>query len=495
MIVLIAATTPLPGSTQEYSKLWGKAGEAWTPDSRLPDVSFAGYRFGEKPLPDVDVVANVRDFGATGDGETDDSKAFLDAIAATESGSILIPDGTYVLNRILEIRKSGIVLKGESRDGTVLYFPVPLQTIRPNWGATTTGDKTSNYSWSGGFIQAIGSYQSETITGIPDPVDRGDRWIPVESTESLSVGQWIDVRQQDTEENTLARHMYSGDSGPVALIRGRTRTSMTARITAIEDGRIQLERPLRFDIRRQWSPGVYRFEPTVSEVGIENLTFRYPVTPYGGHFSEMGFNAIAFRDVVHCWARNIRIQHADSGIFNSGRFTTIDGLLFESDREPDSRGETGHHGVSLTDDDNLVTNFDYRTSFIHDITVTHCSGNAITRGTGVNLSFDHHRRVPYGNVFSDIHVGLGEDTWRCGGGRSLGKHCASWGTFWNIRSDNPLSYPPEGFGSVMINVVGIHTNDDGETNPEGRWFEVIAPKDLVPQNLHAAQQERRLKGK
>ena len=50
------------------SALYGADGESWDPRGRLPDFSYAGYRAGEAPIPDVAVVANVRDQGAVGDG-------------------------------------------------------------------------------------------------------------------------------------------------------------------------------------------------------------------------------------------------------------------------------------------------------------------------------------------------------------------------------------------------------------------------------------------
>ena len=52
----------------QYSGLWGKAGERWTPMGRLPDFSFAGYQRGEKDLPKRAVDVSVKDFGAKRDG-------------------------------------------------------------------------------------------------------------------------------------------------------------------------------------------------------------------------------------------------------------------------------------------------------------------------------------------------------------------------------------------------------------------------------------------
>ena len=78
-VVLAATLSPslLPAQTE----LWGEDGAAWTPDSRLPDFSFAGYRHGDEELPRPEPDVSVIDFGAVGDGETDSTAAFLRAIA------------------------------------------------------------------------------------------------------------------------------------------------------------------------------------------------------------------------------------------------------------------------------------------------------------------------------------------------------------------------------------------------------------------------------
>ncbi len=496
LLWLFLNLTAIPCYSSEYSKLWGKRGELWSPTSRLPDVSWAGYHHGEKEIPDVPVTAKVTDYGAVPNDGEDDSAAFIQAIEDTVEGAVFIPDGKYIITEIIDISKSNIVLRGESRNGVILYFPKPLQEIRPNWGATTGGRKTSNYAWSGGFLWAKGNYGSKELSKITKPAKRGDEWITLSSTEGLKAGQWVDVRQQDTSENSLAVHLYTGDPGKTEKLRGRTRTSLTARIFEIDGNRIRLERPLRSDIRDEWQPAVHAFNPSVSEVGIENLTFEYPVKPYEGHFTELGMNPVAFSDVAHSWVRNIRVQHADSGLFMSGRFCTVEGVLFESNRPGDSRGDTGHHGIYISDDDNLYTDFDYRTTFIHDISVSHCAGNVISNGKGENLSFDHHKRVPYANVFTNIVVGKGTNIWRCGGGAALGKHCAAWGTFWNIRSDEPVEYPRENFGPWSMNLVGLHTKQESITKEDSKWFETVPPEELVPQNIHKAQLKRRVrKGK
>jgi len=478
---------------EAFPKLWGKEGEVWNEKSRLPDFSYAGYRAGEKALPEPEGGSSVKEFGAKGDGESDDTQAFLDAIAAANGKVIEIPEGVYRITRILDIRTRAI-LRGAGPDKTVLSFPTPLNDIRPNWGATTSGRRTSNYSWSGGLIWFHGDLRSRKLADVAAPVSRGDRRLRVSSGKGLRPGQRVELRQNDTPENSLARYLYAGDPGDMRQLKGKTRTSMVVWIDAIEDNYVRFHPALRFDVRPEWRPQLLRFDPTVDECGLEHLTLRFPVTDYKGHFTECGFNGIALNEVSDCWIRNVRVENADSGIFLGGRFCTLAGITFTSQRSADGQRCTGHHGVLLGGTDNLLTGFDFQERFIHDITVSNGSShNVASAGKGMDLAFDHHKRAPYGNLFTDIDIGAGTRPWKCGGGASLGRHCAARETFWNIRARRPIPPPSHGFGRKMLNLVGLTTNTATQRQPGGLWFEAIPPEDLRPQNLHQAQLSRRLK--
>ena len=479
----------------QHSILWGERGERWTPQSRLPDFSFAGYERGEKPLPNVPPGVSVKDFGAKGDDSTDDTAAFVRALDEVKSGAIEVPPGRYRITGLLEIIGPNVVLRGAGPDQSVLVCPTPLNEIKPNWGATTTGKRTSNYSWSGGFLTVRGSLGARKLTDITAPARRGDQEVGIASADGLRAGQEIEIYQSDTPDNTLAIHLYSGDAGPVQNLKGRARASLVCRIKAITGNRLTLDRALRCDLRSEWKPQVRSFAPTVTHSGVENLGFEFPATPYQGHFSELGFNPVALSGVAHCWIRNIRVVNADSGPFIGGTFNTIEGVVLESTRRVDNQQCTGHHGISLGGGDNLVTRFDIRTRFIHDITVSgFCSGNVICEGRGADLSLDHHRYAPNENLFTDLDAGAGTRLWKCGGGSALGRHCGARGTFWNIRSAKPLAYPPDGFGPPSMNLVALETAQPSQTSPDGKWFEAIKPAEIQPPNLHAAQLQRRLSG-
>ncbi len=492
LITALVASASL-SSAAEFSQLWGRGGEDWSPTSRLPDFSHAGYQRGAAPLPRVANGVSVKKFGAVGDGVTDDTKAFQKALAETQRGVIEIPAGRYRITDLLEITRPGVVLRGAGSDKSVLFFPTPLNDIRPNWGQTTSGRRTSNYSWSGGFVTLRGSFRSTRLTAITSGAKRGAQQIRVASTERLKVGQEVELFQSDVAENSLAIHLYSGDAGQVDNLKGRTRMSLVTRITRIDGDTVEFDRPLRCDLRAEWKPTVRAFDPTVTESGVEALGFEFPLTPYKGHFTELGYNAVALRKVAHCWVRDVRVLNADSGIHMSGVFNTIDKIVIESKRPVDRQNCTGHHGLSLSGGDNLIVHFDIRTRFIHDITVSgFCSGNVAANGRGIDLSLDHHRYAPNENLFTDLDAGAGKRLWKCGGGAKLGKHCGARGTFWNIRSASPLRYPPLGFGPPTMNLVGLATDQRSTTSPDGVWFEAIPPAQLQPPNLYEAQLSRRL---
>jgi hypothetical protein len=483
-------------SSAETSDLWGTNGELWNPGGRLPDFSYAGYHCGEAAIPQVAPGVSVKDFGARGDGVTDDTAAFLKAVAEAK-GAIEIPPGRYLISDILEIKRSGVVLRGAGADRTVLYFPKSLQEIRPLWSATTTGQKTSEYSWAGGLVWFRGSFGESILAGVKGEAARGEKSLSLSTAKNLHAGQRVEIFEQDNPDNSLANELYSGDPGDMANLKGSTHAAIVVRIQKIDGDRIYFDRPLRFAIKTQWHPQIRRFEPTVTESGVENLRLEFPDIPYPGHFKEQGYNAVAFSGVADCWARSLVISNCDSGLFPGGDFCTMQDIVFETSRPPDAALHcTGHHGFDCSGNDNLFTGFDYRQKFIHDISVEHCAGgNVIAGGRGLDLCFDHHVCAPYENLFTDIDAGAGTRLWFCGGGSALGKHSGARETFWNIRARQPQKLPPASFGPASMNFVALQTALASSKNLDGRWLEAIAPEQISPPDLHAAQLVRRLAGK
>jgi len=499
--VLLAASL----GTAEHSQLWGASGERWRADGRLPEFSFAGYRCGERPIPDPPVAANVRAFGAVGDGTTDDTQAFNEAIARTASGAILVPAGRYRITGFVTIAKPNLVLRGEGSAASILVFDRPLTEVKADWGATTTGERTSNYSWSGGYLVIQGSLRRGSPIAITGEAPRGGHDLAVAMVAGLSVGSWVEIRMEDDAERSLTTELYGGDPGPIAKLKP-AQTGQPVRIVAIDPatGTVHLDRPLRSPTRAAWKPRLVPIDPSVTDSGIEGLGFSFPATPWQGEFSELGYNAIKLSDCAHCWVRDVRLHNAEGGIFASGMHCTITGVVLAADkasatkeRYSSAAGCVGHHGISLYGPDHLVTGFDFQVNYVHDLSVEgfRSAGNVFSKGRGIDLCFDHHRKAPHANLFTDLDCGAGNRIWRCGGGADLGRHCGGWGTFWNLRSVKPLAPPPAGWAAPTLNMVGLASDRPTVTPVDGWWWEAIRPVDLLPQDLHAAQLARRLAGR
>jgi hypothetical protein len=377
----------------------------------------------------------------------------------------------------------------------LLGFPKTLTDVEPNRGETTSGRRTSNYSWSGGFLRIRGRDTGESVSPVAEPANRGDRALVLADASGLEAGDEIRLTMKDDEEQTLAHYLYAGEPGPIDNLPGQIRPSQGFRVVGIKGNRVELDRPLRFRVREGWSPRVRTFEPTVTHTGIEGMTLTFPPgRDYEGHFTELGHNGITIDgDVAHAWVRDVHIQNAESGIFLRGRFSTLRGISMESSRTPSDRDHVGHHAITLSGEDNLLTDFSIGARYIHDVTVSRGSfGNVAANGRGIDLSLDHHRRAPCEDLFTNLHAGRGTRLWSSGGGADLGRHAAARNTYWNIRADQTIPPPPDRFAPAMINVVGVANEVEPVLEQEGRWIEPIAPNRLRPKNLYEAQRQRRL---
>lgn len=494
----------LPTAAKTTSELLGTKDQ--TLAARLPDWSHAGYHAGDDPIPDVPVVKNVKtDFGAKGDGQTDDTQAFIDAIEGTDDGALLIPAGRYIITKPLFIRKSNLVLRGEGPDKTILMVPKPLldaqpeATLKANWGFTYM-KADNNWRFRGAFVWFDGADTGTKITDVTAGAKRGDTQLRVANASQIAVGDWVRLVLTDDAKHTLGRHLHAdqADLGPTSYKRnGDVLIDWAAQVTAKDGNELTLDRPLRVDVRGGWRPAIFAMKPTVQECGVENLGFEFAGESYPGHLKEKGYNAIYWSRAVNCWARDVWVTDADIA-FNleeKVRFCTVTDVRILADKRPEKKSAwdgTGHHGVQLAYlvQDCLIQNFRFDTHYVHDISVDSLpNGNVFSHGSGLNINFDHHRGAPFDNLFTDIDVGDPSRLWVSSGQPAVGPPAGARETFWNIRTQNnkPAPKVPDW---IQVNVVGL-PGVAPEPTPGKRWIEPLDPDTLTPRNLYQAQLARR----
>jgi hypothetical protein len=113
-------------------------------------------------------VVSVKDFGAVGDGVTDDTAAIQAAINAASGRTVYVPAGTYRLNSGLSYVTSGgvftkgVALIGDGPDATVLDFRGSTQAINVD---TDTSNEFQMWVRLEG-LKLVGSSASGTADGV-----------------------------------------------------------------------------------------------------------------------------------------------------------------------------------------------------------------------------------------------------------------------------------------------------------------------------------------
>src|ERR1044071_5359424 len=213
-LTVVRAAVGASSTSCAHSSLWGAAGERWEAAGRLPDFSYAGSRAGGAEIPDPAARWNLkRDFGAKGDGRTDDSQALLNAVRSIKGGVLFIPKGTYVIARRIEINRGNLIRRGAGPNETILYFPNSLTDL---FGNTFNEAGQSQWSFRPGLINVTGTdpIMAETrLASVTAPARRGDKVLKLSAPVSVKRGEWIRLVESDPPKGeaaagSLIRQLY-----------------------------------------------------------------------------------------------------------------------------------------------------------------------------------------------------------------------------------------------------------------------------------------------
>ncbi len=451
----------------------------------LPDFSWAGYHSGEKEIPKLKIVRDIRDYGALGDGKTDATGAIQDAIDA--GGVILIPEGRWLLEKPVRISRSRTVLKGAGSGKTVLVCPNSLADIHgPN----------KNWAWSGAMVSIHAAGKTESLGKISGTTRAGSSRLGTEGTLPVREGEWLLLSWfNDTGKDTLLDHLYGGVI-PKKKMGTELQESTSARVRewiqvrSVEEGGIRIGQPLRIDIRPEWNVTLSR-APFLEECGLEGVTFEFPESPWLGHLKQRGYNGISLGNVINGWVRDIHLVNSDSGIFvNSGRYVTVSDILIQ--------GKKMHHALSASwSADCLFTRWRIEADHVHGTTISWSAhGNVFSHGYGKSLAMDSHRAASFQNLHTAIVIEQGEkyrNPFSSGGKYSRGPHAAKQNVYWNIELRFPQGDSPVKIGPVKDwpfgFFVGWHGNRTIEMKPMKTLRQVVRELNRTPaiRDLHQVQ--------
>jgi hypothetical protein len=302
-----------------------------------------GYLPGiPRGIPYYPVGVNVTGYGAAGDGSTNDTQAFLDAIAACpDSHAVFIPAGRYVITDRLDIRRS-IVLRGAGPDETFLIFqrlPDAVQYQRTN-------------IWIG--ISRRG-FSAEILDGY----NMGSDMMVVSDVSGFAAGDLVEIRQ-DNDPAVMARPIVPPEEND-SWAEGHWGWRAVGQFLIISsvhetDNMLYFQKPLYYSYNLNMNPEVTRCDSPTKYAGVEDLHIEL-VVDCNGYYGN-----IQMDDAVYCWVKNVhsyKCSRSHIGIWG-GLGNVIRDSYFEY-----SHGYAGGqgYGVNLIDraTDNLIENniFDY----------------------------------------------------------------------------------------------------------------------------------------
>ena len=409
-----------------FSKLYGQNGELWTKNGRLLDYSYAGNRINmtvdAKPI-------NIKTaFGAKGDGVTDDTLAFKKALQEA-NGILYIPQGTYIITgRLLRTNTNPLIIRGDGEGKTIIHFP---KSMRELFGSPGDGNK---WSFKPCFFEIDMQKKEDKLCDIIKKSPRGSHLVYCNTTQGIKQGDWVRIALKDDNNASLFKLVYQKEDMIPKEYIGTLQMRFPNKVLEIGDGYVKLARPLPIDVELDCHPEIQTLRGFTSVAAIENMSFTAAYKPYAGHLIEDGYNMVSFKNVVNGWVKNVSFHNADIALKLSAgcHFCNISNTTFTSDKN-----RSGHHGIWVAGcSDNLITDFKFKMKYEHDISVEGLAlQNVFTSGEGVDLNFDHHRVGPYGNLFTDIHLGKGTRYHSSSGQSQRGAHSGKLTTFWGLTSD------------------------------------------------------------
>jgi hypothetical protein len=275
----------------------------WFPAKAQPaiDFSFAGYGGGGIPLPTVSAEISVRPSGAD---DTALLQAALDSLAARPPGAdgfrgaLLLQPGRYRVAGRLQMRVSGVVLRGAGNAAIV---------------AAGTGRRT--------LIEignAAAPVTAPPVNIVDETAPAGTRTLTLENIAGLRPGDRIVIVRPSTAAWIAALHM-TGLPGTYANQRldwapGSRDLVWDRTVAAVDPAsrRLTLDAPITTAIERRYGGGTVARIATnlpVAHVGIESLALESEFDPARPRDEDHSWIAVALDRVEDAWVRGVVARH------------------------------------------------------------------------------------------------------------------------------------------------------------------------------------------
>ncbi len=238
------------------------------PLSRLTNWESAGY---PNIIPTSTIILDVKQFGATGNGTTDDADAIRSAIDSLHgmSGVVYFPPGNFLLGSGLDLPDS-VIIRGTSSDSTHLIF---------------------NFNGTAGNAINISGSQSGIFTSVISGAERNSSKIVVFDPSAFIEGDYVELIENNGSWDT--QPVFWADNSVGQILH----------LTKISSDTLFFDSPLRINYDSNLNVRVQKIIPATG-VGIECLRISREDNVASGVCINIFLN----------YAANCRIQGVESSL-------------------------------------------------------------------------------------------------------------------------------------------------------------------------------------
>lgn len=451
----------------------------------IPDFSRVGYRWGDVDIPSISVVKILTPPA----GGADATKLIQDAINDISRGTILLTKGVYNISGVININKSGIVLRGEGNDPTNGTKLVATKNTKFDHLILIAGTRSSRNR------QLTGS----TIAITDDYVPAGQFWVNVDNANSFNVDDDVVIYRPSTAKwiSDLKMDQISGrpDGLPITQWEAGKYDQYSERvITLIEGNTLHFDNPIVMSLDANYGGGTvrkYTYTNRIEECGVENM---YIESFYANDTDENHvWNAIIVSHAQHCWIKDIKSRYFAMGLVTMEKFSKNITVVNCHCFDPKSI-DTGSRRYSFyIEQAELCLVKDCTSDNARHDYSTGSGGtgpNVFTNCTATNTKSDigPHMRwncgTLYDNIISDGDIRIQDRGWYGSGHGWAGANSVVWNsTARNLVVQSPwVSAYNYCIGSIGTKGAGAHPKPE---RPDGVWESNGA--NVSPQSLYEAQ--------
>jgi hypothetical protein len=456
----------------------------------LPDFSACGYGGGGVALPEAPVGETLAP-AAEGD-DAPRLQAALDRLAALPPdgaglrGALLLQRGRYRVGQTLQVRASGVVVRGEgeTENDTVLLATARKQ--QPLFALGAAAGPREEAKSAREIAEAV--------------VPVGAKTFSVRGPHDFAVGQtvfvvrhgnaaWISELGMDRIRGRPANEASTKQWQPFDLKFDRV-------ITAVDGDRITVDAPIACAIEQRWGGGalVRYADPRIERCGVENLraVSVFDETKTATYQGEKVFvdeahatHVVQFGAVKNAWARHVTavaFYHGPAQVTGRAKWTTVEDCTSLSPVSEITGGRRYPYDVEgqLT----LVqrcTSDRARHAFVFGARVPGPNVFLECTSTHDYATSEPHHRWSVGGLYDNVeaHMAIQDRQWMGSGHGWAGANYVVW----NSRGELVCQQPPTA-QNFSIGFVGKR-GKDAFARPAGWWESEGTP--VEPRSLYLAQ--------